>query len=165
MVVYHKKTTEGAVQPWADSATGPPHSTGGARVENGPSLALLVHVLKIVGYARDRGEVRIWKYMNDERNLHAIPKWLTRRQRNHSQSAAPMIIRFSIERLMLVLIENKRRRVERWRGVRRLQKLFLVRTYERVLKLMSPCHGVVKGTDVNSQLMQAASAPYALHLG
>lgn len=38
-------------------------------------------------------------------------------------------------------------------------------TYERVLKLMSPCHGVVKGTDVNSQLMQAASAPYALHLG
>lgn len=37
-------------------------------MENGPSLALLVHVLRIDGYARDRGEVRIWKYMNDERD-------------------------------------------------------------------------------------------------
>ena len=97
-----------------DSATGRPHSTAGAGAENGPSPARSYPDTRIDGYAGSRRGMNLEIH---ERDLHANPKQLKRRQRNRSQSAAPMIIRFSIG-LMLGLIENKRRRVERWRGAR-----------------------------------------------
>ena len=81
---------------------------------------------------RVRGEVRIRKYM--KRDLHANPKRLKRAdKRNRSQSAAPMIFRFSIESLMWALIENKWRRVEPWRRARRLQTRPC--TYERATEI------------------------------
>jgi len=74
-----------------------------------------------------------------------------------------MILRFSIERLMLGLIENKGRRVEQWRGARRLQTGPC--TYERATKINESVQWNGEGDGRYSQLMQGASAPYALHLG
>jgi len=74
-----------------------------------------------------------------------------------------MILRFSIERLMLGLIENKGRRVEQWRGARRLQTGPC--TYERATKINESVQWSGEGDRRYSQLVQGASAPYALNLG
>jgi len=95
--------------------------------------ALLVHIMHDTRRGGYVGSRRGQNLEIHERDLRANPKRLKRSQRNRSQSAAPMIIRFSIERLMLALIENKRRRVEPWRRARRLQTGPC--TYERATEI------------------------------